>query len=492
MISLLKKRARIWLMVYLIYLAVFTLSPFEFSIRYFHERCLGGLGDLLLGFIYLDFSDMIANLILFIPFGFIYYYLSRHSLKTGSWKQCFFIGGLLSFGIEFTQLFLDRLSNGMDILMNALGSVIGFILAGFYQRFHHKCSDVFSRLDRRIHAGAVLAYGFFIVFLFLYPRNLTTPESWHPKFHLCIGNEATKNRPWLGSLHWVALYDQSLTKSQVRMLHQADFNTRAIQTRKSMGLIALYPFTEGQGDTLHDGSGYLDPLPMIGNKIEWISDQGIRCTGRLIRSESPGVKITDAVKKSGAFSIEVWCRPENLTQGGPARIVSLSPDPAQRNFTLAQQKRQIRLRFRSRLSGKNGSDINLRARGVLDSLAEYHLIATYNHGVEQLYVNGQRHADVIYGHISYLPEMMGLGTNRLAQIGFIMAFLFPLGVSVAFLFRRNRLIITIIFVLSLVLGVDLFYVYSYHAPLCIPLLVTGLISAVSGWIFIRLIVKSDK
>jgi len=493
MTVILKRRTQIWLLLYLVCLAVLTLSPFDFSIDYLISSDSRKLMDLIIRYIYFDGYDMVANFILLLPFGFIYYYLSRHALKAGSWGRAFFMGGILSFGIEFTQLFLERSSNITDIVMNALGSAAGFILAGCYQRFHDNHQDLICRFDRWFRGLVLTVYGVFVILLFLLPRYCTTPDSWNPDFHLLIGNEASMDRPWRGELQWIALYNQSLTQHQVRTLNQSHLNDRSVDIRKNMGLLAAYPLTEGAGDTLHDRSGYQNPLLLCGSDIQWSPGGGIQCRGGLIQSVSPGFKMTHAVKQSGAFSVEVWCTPDNLIQGGPARIVSLSPNAGQRNFTLAQQEKQIRLRFRSQMGGWNGSDINLRANHVLDSLGQYHLIATYHHGVEQLFVNGRRHPDVIYGHIHYLPAMLGLGKSELAQFSLIAVLLFPLSVLAASLCRcRGSLIITIIFMLALVLGIDLFYVWSYHAPLCKPLLMTGLITAVTGWVFIRLVTASEK
>ncbi|GAG45344.1 unnamed protein product, partial [marine sediment metagenome] len=40
--------------------------------------------------------------------------------------------------------------------------------------------------------------------------------------------------------------------------------------------------------------------------------------------------------KSGQLTFEVWCRPANTVQKGPARIVSYSKNASYRNFTLGQ------------------------------------------------------------------------------------------------------------------------------------------------------------
>ena len=112
-----KDRTQIWLIVYLIYLVILTLSPFQFSIIHLKEYNTQNIVKLLHDLIYLhDYSDIIANVFLFIPFGVIFYVLKT---KKSSFKSCILavlIGGIISLIIEFAQLFLDRSSNGMDMM----------------------------------------------------------------------------------------------------------------------------------------------------------------------------------------------------------------------------------------------------------------------------------------------------------------------------------------------------------------------------------------
>ena len=65
-------------------------------------------------------------------------------------------------------------------------------------------------------------------------------------------------------------------------------------------------------------------------------------------------KIVDALKQSGAATIEAWITPKNDSQNGPARIVSLSNDSGLRNFTLGQERDHYHIRFRTTSTSKNG------------------------------------------------------------------------------------------------------------------------------------------
>jgi hypothetical protein len=74
----------------------------------------------------------------------------------------------------------------------------------------------------------------------------------------------------------------------------------------------------------------------------------------LIASIQPAKKVIDAVKKSNAITIEAWLKPAGNSQSGASRIVSLSVDASQRNFTLGQDKEAYDVRLRATGSDKNG------------------------------------------------------------------------------------------------------------------------------------------
>jgi hypothetical protein len=74
----------------------------------------------------------------------------------------------------------------------------------------------------------------------------------------------------------------------------------------------------------------------------------------LISSTEPAVKISSAVRKSHEITVEAWVKPANTTQAGPARIVTISRDPGQRNFTLGQKGGAYEMRFRTSSTSRNG------------------------------------------------------------------------------------------------------------------------------------------
>jgi hypothetical protein len=74
----------------------------------------------------------------------------------------------------------------------------------------------------------------------------------------------------------------------------------------------------------------------------------------LIASSKPATKVSEAVKQSGAISIEAWITPANTTQAGPARIVTISRDPGVRNITVGQKAGAYEVRLRTTATSANG------------------------------------------------------------------------------------------------------------------------------------------
>ena len=129
------------------------------------------------------------------------------------------------------------------------------------------------------------------------------------------------------------------------------------EDRVASGLIVLYDFEEGAGTTIRDRSlaaPLLDLRIDTPRAVRW-KPRAIAIDGSgMIATVAPAKKIVDAVRKTGAISIEVWVKPASAAQNGPARIVSLSADPGHRNFTLGQDSTRYDVRVRTEKTGENG------------------------------------------------------------------------------------------------------------------------------------------
>jgi hypothetical protein len=131
-----------------------------------------------------------------------------------------------------------------------------------------------------------------------------------------------------------------------------------VSAQRAKDLLALYTFKEGSGATVKDVSDFGEPLDLTIEKtanVKWVAGGGLVINeSTLIASDSPATKIIDACKVTNEITIEAWVKPANKTNAGPARIVTLSADASNRNFTLGQDTVGYQIRLRTTTTGNNG------------------------------------------------------------------------------------------------------------------------------------------
>lgn len=163
--------------------------------------------------------------------------------------------------------------------------------------------------------------------------------------------------------------------------------------RSKDSLIALYTFGEGGGDTVRDRAGSGEPLDLRiddASAIEW--SQGrltVKKTPALITTPEPPKRLIDAVRRSKAITIEAWITPANITQKGPARIITLSADGSQRNVTLGQDGDRFEVRFRTTKTDTNGTPALSLPRGSVKRQLMQVVFTRDTTGKAKLHVNGE-------------------------------------------------------------------------------------------------------
>lgn len=160
-----------------------------------------------------------------------------------------------------------------------------------------------------------------------------------------------------GALDDVRIYSRALAPSEVAALAGVASPPPAPRSAKE-GLLALYRFDEAKGTTVRDVSGVGTPLDLeIAQEtaVRWLDKRGLAVhQPTLLASPGPATKIVEACRATHELTIEAWIRPANSTQTGPARVVSLSADPNQRNFTLGQAAGAYDARLRTTRTNANG------------------------------------------------------------------------------------------------------------------------------------------
>jgi VanZ family protein len=83
--------------------------------------------------------------------------------------------------------------------------------------------------------------------------------NWDRSHAFLLGNERTGNRPWLGQIFLIGIYNRSLSAEEVAINHRAGYSplekANGADGRVSNGLVALYLFDEGAGQQVLDHSG---------------------------------------------------------------------------------------------------------------------------------------------------------------------------------------------------------------------------------------------
>jgi hypothetical protein len=176
-------------------------------------------------------------------------------------------------------------------------------------------------------------------------------SAWDATMRLALGNELVGDRGWQGVYHGVALYNRALSASQI-----ADHSAAGTPKHRD-GLQVLYEFDEGEGAVIRDVSGLKPALDLTihdSDAVAWQEDGLQTRQPVLIASGRPAERLAAAVRASNALTVEAWITPAAAIQTGPARIVTLSRDHGNRNFTLGQEERAYQMRLRTTATSANG------------------------------------------------------------------------------------------------------------------------------------------
>lgn len=233
-------------------------------------------------------------------------------------------------------------------------------------------------------------------------------SNWDGGFRLALANEFSGDRPWQGTLHLVAVYDRALSPDQVRQNHAAGRGANdgdapdgavagmaSYEGERRRDLQALYRFDEGGGDTIRDTSGAGDGLDLKiedTSVVQWDS-AGLAVKGSTrIATHGPPRRLIEAIKASGAMTVEAYITPDNASQSGPARIVTLSSGISERNFTLGQDGDKYDFRFRTSTKDANGLPSISSPGGTAQPKLTHVVYTRSENGMGLLYINGKEEA----------------------------------------------------------------------------------------------------
>ena len=189
-------------------------------------------------------------------------------------------------------------------------------------------------------------------------------------------------------IHWFCCF--------ATLLCCAELSVGAETARTRTGLLAFYDFNASSGDLVKDRSGVGKPVDLrIANVAAVRRSAGsLELRGKTsIRSDEPASKIIEAIRQSGEITIEAWIRPAKTGQSGPARIITLSRNANERNFTLGQDGDKYEVRLRTLKTSVNGIPSTSTPPKILTTKLT-HVVYTRNRvGLARLYIGGKRRAE---------------------------------------------------------------------------------------------------
>ncbi len=163
--------------------------------------------------------------------------------------------------------------------------------------------------------------------------------------------------------------------------------------RVSDDIEVLFHFGEGQGDFVVDHSQTGVPLLLkldSPQNCSWLPNGGLSLDNPTrMTSLSDASAMTGTIQNTGEISMEAWINPANLSQNGPARILTCSGGSTNRNFMLGQDGGQYIARVRTDQSNDNGTP-NFSSGGSSVHTQLQHVVYTLdNSGNEKFYIDGE-------------------------------------------------------------------------------------------------------
>ncbi len=215
-----------------------TLFPFNFCIK---DVSLDVIAKSFHHSSYLE--DVLANIILFFPFGFGLTGMSQQRQLRRITALMLVLAASASFSliIETIQVFLpSRAPTLTDIQANSFGGFLGFLA---FQLFS---STVLGELNRYFSlkklTAILISYAtiaFLVSFALLNYNNLS---NWDRSFPLLLGNEGTGDRPWNGAISELLIADRAIAEKEVEHIFSGILASDAIED----SLLAFYQL-EGKG-----------------------------------------------------------------------------------------------------------------------------------------------------------------------------------------------------------------------------------------------------
>ncbi|MCP3919678.1 MAG: LamG domain-containing protein [bacterium] len=176
------------------------------------------------------------------------------------------------------------------------------------------------------------------------------------------------------------------------------------------GLVVLYDFEAPTSDMVADVSGVgsaMDLTIQDPSRVSWQPGAlRVESPTRLL-STSPADKVMTGCQTRDEITIEAWVTPANVTQDGPARIVTFSDGSMDRNFTLAQGLSGgqaadcFNVRLNTTATDANGLPAVETSPGTAQTRLQHVVYTRDAQGTARIYIDAQLVAeDMVGGNLS--------------------------------------------------------------------------------------------
>ena len=352
-----------------LFILLATLQPFNFQLASFSFE------EIINDFIYgTTVPDVIANLILFIPYGFAFACLlpiKRLGVTAVFWLVIL-ASLMLTLTVETLQLFLPSRNSAIsDLITNTISGGLGFIILHPWRWLLIKKIRQFLRSPQKVSL-VLIAYLTVIVLISSALPSTTNLSNWSDDFPLSLGNEATGERPWEGSVKQFYLANRVLSKTEL---------ASALAGNNPLGnnqdnLLAAYQLS-GENNYI-DQTGKLPNLVWQEQPTQLVNNNPLLDANHWLTTKTSVDNISQKVAKTSQFTLVTTLATAQTNQQGPARIISLSQDTSNRNFTLAQQYSNLVFRIRTPLTGDNASTPQLVIPRLFEDTQVHNIVISYN------------------------------------------------------------------------------------------------------------------
>jgi VanZ family protein len=329
-----------------------TLYPFRFA---FAMSATQSASPFLLGSSDKPYGlfNAFLNILLFIPFGFglaarIKKY-ARGAVATAF--LALIAGGLLSYSIEFLQLFIPGRDSGWDdVVTNSIGAfagalafqVCGAALLHFLRDFENTVEAYATK--RNLTIALLLYFGFWFGASARLQRQARL-SGWKSDAVLVVGGSPRGQLAgaWRGEIYSLEFWDHALPSKVALQLTASGQNTAS--TRPAL---VAYQFV-GSPPFL-DQNHLLPGLEWVSPRMPAADPPGAPRNGTgWVATAAPVDALIADIEKTGQFSIRVRCKPFH-TVGVSAGIISIGQPGGPSNVEIWQENESVGFWFRTPLT----------------------------------------------------------------------------------------------------------------------------------------------